>query len=262
ALPATGFVARPGLGIEARVDGRAVVVGTARSLADRGIATEPLSATAERAAAAGRTAAWLAVDGRLAGLILLIDPLKPDAAAAVARLRALGLDPWLVSGDTRATAEAIGRDAGIAPDRILAGVLPEDKAATVERLQRSGARVAMVGDGINDAPALAQADVGIAIGTGADVAIDASDVTLVGGDPRLVASAVELSRRTLRVIRQNLFWAFAYNVILIPVAAGVLYPAFGITLNPALAAGAMALSSLTVVGNSLRLRRVEVRPAP
>ena len=260
-LPATGFVARPGLGVEARVDGRSVVVGTARTLAERGVATEPLAGAAERAATVGRTAAWLAVDGRLAGLILLSDRLKPEAPAAVARLRALGLDPWLVSGDSRSTAESIGRDAGIAPDRVLAEVLPAEKVATVERLQRAGARVAMVGDGINDAPALARADVGIAIGTGADVAIEASDVTLVGGDPRLVASAVELSRRTLRVIRQNLFWAFAYNVVLIPVAAGVLYPAFGINLSPALAAGAMAISSLTVVGNSLRLRRVDVRPA-
>jgi Cu+-exporting ATPase len=260
-LPVAAFSAHAGHGVVASIEGRSVVVGSARHLAGRGIATDGLATERDRATLEGRTAAWLAVDGRVAGLFVLVDPVKPEAAAAVARLRHLGLDPWLVSGDARATAESIGRQAGIAPDHVLAEVLPADKAATVERLQRTGARVAMVGDGVNDAPALAQADVGIAIGTGADVAIEASDITLVGGDPRLVGSAVELSRRTLSVIRQNLFWAFAYNVILIPVAAGALYPAFGITLSPGIAAGAMALSSLSVVANSLRLRRVDVTPA-
>ena len=167
---------------------------------------------------------------------------------------------WLLTGDAASTAAAVARAVGIPADHVVAEVLPADKDATVARLQAEGRTVAMVGDGINDAPALARADLGVAIGTGADVAIEASDVTLVGGDPRLVSSAIELSRATIRVIRQNLFWAFAYNVVLIPVAMGVLYPAFGITLNPALAAGAMALSSVSVVTNSLRLRGVDVRP--
>ncbi|MFI5226098.1 MAG: heavy metal translocating P-type ATPase [Candidatus Limnocylindrales bacterium] len=260
ALAVEAFTAHAGNGVEATIGGRAVVVGSERFLAERDIATDALASDRDRAAVDGWTAAWLAVDGRVAGLLLLVDPLKPEAAAGVARLRDLGLDPWLVTGDARPTAESIGRSAGFAADHVLAEVLPAEKAATVERFQLAGKRVAMVGDGINDAPALARADLGIAIGTGADVAIEASDVTLVGGDPRLVASAVALSRRTLTVIRQNLFWAFAYNVILIPVAAGALYPAFGITLSPGIAAGAMALSSLSVVANSLRLRRVDVSP--
>jgi uncharacterized cupredoxin-like copper-binding protein len=167
---------------------------------------------------------------------------------------------WLLTGDARVTADAVARQVGIPADHVIADVLPGDKDATIERLQAEGRRVAMVGDGINDAPALARSDLGVAIGTGADVAIEASDVTLVGGDPRLVLSAIALSRETIRVIRQNLFWAFAYNVLLIPIAMGVLYPAFGVLLNPALAAGAMALSSVSVVLNSLRLRGVDVRP--
>ena len=203
---------------------------------------------------AGQTVAWVAVDGRVAGLIALGDPVKPTAAAAVTALTGSGIEVWLVSGDGRATAEAVARQVGIPPERIEADARPADKAATVERLQARGLVVAMVGDGINDAPAIAHADLGIAIGTGADVAIEAADVTLVGGDPRAVATAIDLSRATMSIIRQNLFWAFAYNVVLIPVAMGVLYPVFGITLDPALAAGAMALSSVSVVANSLRLR--------
>jgi Cu+-exporting ATPase len=258
--PVSEFRALAGHGVEARVDGRDVVVGNARLMAERGVATEGLAAVAQEAATEGRTAVWVAVDGALAGFIAIADPVKPEAAAGVRRLAELGLEVWLVTGDARATADAVARQVGIPPDRVLSEVLPEDKAATVERLQADGRRIAMVGDGINDAPALARADLGVAIGTGADVAIEASDVTLVGGDPRLVGSAIALSRGTLRVIRQNLFWAFAYNVVLIPVAMGALYPAFGITLNPALAAGAMALSSVSVVSNSLRLRRLDVAP--
>jgi Cu+-exporting ATPase len=192
--------------------------------------------------------------------VAIADPVKAESAEAVRDLRASGLDVWLLTGDARVTAEAVARQIGIPADRVIAEVLPGEKDAVIERLQAEGHKVAMVGDGINDAPALARADLGIAIGTGADVAIEASDVTLVGGDPRLVGSAIALSKWTLRIIRQNLFWAFAYNVLLIPIAMGALYPAFGVTLNPALAAGAMALSSVSVVTNSLRLRGVDVRP--
>jgi Cu+-exporting ATPase len=207
---------------------------------------------------AARTPVHVAVDGRLVGAIAISDPPKPEAPAAVRALRELGLEVWLISGDSRAVAHAVAHQVGI--ERVMAEVLPADKARAVRDLQAAGRRVAMVGDGINDAPALAQADLGVAIGTGTDVAMEASDVTLVGGDPRLVVSAIRLSRRTLRVIRQNLFWAFAYNVLLIPVAMGVLYPFMGILLDPALAAGAMAFSSVSVVLNSLRLRRLDARP--
>jgi Cu+-exporting ATPase len=205
------------------------------------------------------TPTWVAAADRLLGFVPVTDAPKPGAADAVAELHRQGLDVWLVSGDNERTVRAIAERVGIAADRVLADVLPADKAAAVTRLQDQGRIVAMVGDGINDAPAIAAADLGIAIGTGADIAIEASDVTLVGGDPRAVADALALSRATMSVIRQNLFWAFAYNIVLIPVAMGVLYPAFGITLNPALAAGAMALSSVSVVVNSLRLRGSDAR---
>ena len=265
----TGFVALAGHGVEGTVASdpasgrppRQVVIGTARLLVDRGIEPGPLAEAMASAASAGRTAVLVAIDGRSSGLIAVADPIRPEAAEAVAALAASGIDVWLVSGDGRATAEAVARRVGIPLARVMAEVLPADKAAAVERLQAVGQRVAMVGDGINDAPALAQADLGVAIGTGADVAIEASDVTLVGGDPRLVVAAIALSRRTMGVVRQNLFWAFAYNLVLIPVAMGALYPVFGLTLNPAMAAGAMALSSVSVVTNSLRLRGFDARPA-
>ncbi|MDQ2965884.1 MAG: heavy metal translocating P-type ATPase [Chloroflexota bacterium] len=254
------FAAVAGHGVEGSIDGRRVLAGNARLMADHGIDLGPLGEAFEAATAAARTVAFVAVDGRLLGLIAIADPIKPQAAAAVTELKKAGLDVWLVTGDARAAADAVARQVGVPFDRVLAEVLPADKASTVERLQTEGRIVAMVGDGINDAPALARADLGIAIGSGADVAIEAADVTLVGDDPRGVAAALALSRATLATIRQNLFWAFAYNVLLIPVAMGALYPAFGITLNPALAAGAMALSSVAVVANSLRLRRIDVRP--
>ena len=254
----SGFAAIVGGGVEGIVErgGRrhAVVIGNRRLLVERGLDVTPADEAAAAAEATGQTVALVAIDGEVAGLIALGDPVKPTSAEAVRSLTESDIEVWLVTGDGRATAEAVGRQVGIPPDRIEAEARPADKAATIERLQARGLVVAMVGDGINDAPAIAQADLGIAIGTGADVAIEASDVTLVGGDPRSVATAIELSRATMAVIRQNLFWAFAYNVVLIPVAMGALYPAFGITLNPALAAGAMALSSVSVVTNSLRLR--------
>ena len=255
------FEAVAGGGAAALVDGAPALVGNARLLAERGIDPGPLAALGDAQAGQGRTPVLVARDGAVVGLIAVADPVKPEAAEAVRALAAQGVTAWLVTGDHRATAESVALAAGVPIERVRAGVLPGDKAALVAELQAAGAVVAMVGDGINDAPALASADLGVAIGTGADVAIEASDVTLVGGDPRGVVAALALSRRTMAVIRQNLFWAFAYNVVLVPVAMGILYPAFGITINPAMAAGAMALSSVSVISNSLRLRAYDPRPA-
>ena len=256
-----GFQATPGRGVEGRVaaDGgtREVLVGTAAFLRDRGVATERLQEAAE-AAPAGSTTVLVAIDGKPAGAISLADRLKPEARPALEELARDGIEAWLLTGDARGTALAVAAAVGIPEERVIAEVLPEDKAAAVQRLRANGRVVAMVGDGVNDAPALAGADIGIAIGTGADVAIEAADVTLVGGDPRAVGRAIRLSRATMRVVRQNLAWAFGYNVVLIPVAMGVLFPLTGLLLNPALAAGAMALSSVSVVLNSLRLRAVRV----
>ncbi|MBX6340979.1 MAG: cadmium-translocating P-type ATPase [Thermomicrobiaceae bacterium] len=257
--PAGRFEALAGRGIRAEVEGRDVLVGSGALLREAGVEPGELDEAARALAAAGKTPMYLAVDGRPAAVIAVADTLKPESREAVAQLQALGLDVWMLTGDNRATAEAIARQAGIAPERVLAEVLPGQKADKVKALQAEGRVVAMVGDGVNDAPALAQADLGIAIGTGADVAVEASDITLVGGDLRGVVSAIALSRRTMSTIRQNLVWAFLYNVVLIPVAMGALYPLFGVLLNPILAAAAMAMSSVSVVTNSLRLRRF--RPA-
>jgi Cu+-exporting ATPase len=257
--PTTDFEAIPGHGVSARVDGRTLAVGNRALMEASGADVGAFIAAAEQAAAEGRTPVFVAVDGRAAGLLVIADPVKPEASDAVAELARRGLSTWLLSGDGRATALSVARSVGITPEHVLAEVLPGQKADRVRELQAAGAVVAMVGDGINDAPALAQADLGVAIGTGADVAIEASDITLVGGDPRLVGSAIAISRRTMRTIRQNLAWAFGYNVVLIPVAMGALYPFLGLTLNPALAAGAMALSSVSVVLNSLRLRGTDVQ---
>jgi Cu+-exporting ATPase len=258
--PVADFAAAPGHGVEGIVDGRRVVVGTARLLVERGIATANVEPVAERLGESGRTPVWIAVDGTVAGLVAVSDPVRPEAAAAVAELHASGIDVWLVTGDQLRTAEAVAERVGIAADRVMAGVLPGAKSTKIEQLQAEGRVVAMVGDGVNDAPALAQADVGIAIGSGAAVAIEAAGVTLVGGDPRGVPAAIALSRATMGTVRENLFWAFAYNVLLIPIAMGALLP-FGIVLSPALAAAAMALSSVAVVTNSLRLRSFDARPS-
>ncbi len=247
------FESVTGRGARGVVDGHRVLVGNRAFLAEAGVATGPLDGPADGLAARGRTTVYAAVDGAAAALLGVADPLRSTSRDAVARLRRMGLEVVMLTGDARATAEAVAREAGI--DRVVAGVLPEGKLAEIERLQAEGRVVAMVGDGINDAPALARADVGIAMGSGTDVAVEAADVTLMRPDLRAVADAIALSRRTMRTMRQNLFWAFAYNVIGIPVAAGALYPAFGLLLSPVLASAAMAGSSVSVVTNSLRLRR-------
>jgi P-type Cu+ transporter len=247
----------PGKGVTARVGGRPLAVGS-RALMDQvGAAVDGLGDRAAGMARTGATPMFVAVDGRGAGVIGVADAIKPEARETVAQLRALGLEVWMLTGDHRLAAEAIAGQAGIEPARVLAGVAPDEKAEQVKRLQRAGSVVAAVGDGINDAPALAQADLGIAIGTGTDVAMAASDITLVGGDLRHIVAAIALSRRTAGVITQGLAWAFAYNVVLIPVAMGALYPFFHVLLSPVFAAAAMAMSSVSVMTNALRLRRFE-----
>ena len=257
--PVERFTAIPGRGIDATVQGRRVLVGNAALLTDAGIDVTALTPQACPAAAAGQTPMFAAVDADAAGLIVVADPVKPDSADAVAQLKALGLEVWMLTGDNAATARAVAADVAI--DHVLAEVLPHQKAEQVRALQAAGHVVAMVGDGINDAPALATADVGVAVGTGADVAIAASDITLVGGDLRGVVAAIALSRRTVTTIKQGLGWAFAYNILLIPVAAGALYAWHGILLDPILAAAAMAMSSVSVVSNAQRLRRFRLASA-
>jgi Cu+-exporting ATPase len=241
-----------GQGVLGSVEGRGVVVGNAGLMRTRHIDPAPLLDRADALAAHGATAAFVALDGALAGLLAIADPIKGSSAAAIERLHRLGLEVVMLTGDSRRTAESVARATGI--DRVIAEVLPDEKLAVIRRMQEDGKVVAMVGDGLNDAPALAQADVGIAIGTGTDIAIEAGGVTLMRGDLAGVPQALELARRTLRVIRQNLFWAFIYNVIGVPIAAGVLYPIFGLLLTPTIAGAAMAASSVSVVSNSLRLR--------
>ncbi len=250
---ARDFAAVPGHGIRATIGTQAVRIGNRKLMQDEEIALGKLSEAADHLAQAGKTPMFVAVNGRGAGVIAVADTLKPHAKAAVAALRDLGLDVLMMTGDTQRTAEAMAQQLGI--DQVLAEVLPQAKAHQVKQLQAEGKCVAMVGDGINDAPALAQADIGIAIGTGTDVAMEAADVTLITGDARGVVTAIQLSRRTMRTIKQNLFWAFIYNILGIPLAAGVLYPFLGVLLSPTFAAAAMAMSSVCVVSNSLRLRR-------
>jgi Cu+-exporting ATPase len=249
------FEALAGRGVIAVVEGHEVLLGNAALLAERGLALDGAAAASDALARQGKTPMLLAVDGRPVGVLAAQDPLKPTAHEAVAALRAQGLDVYLLTGDNRRTAEAVARQLGLPEERVLAEVRPDQKAQVVADLQRRGLVVAMVGDGINDAPALAQADVGIAMGGGTDVALETADITLMTGDLRGIVTALALSRQTMRVIKQNLFWAFVYNVALIPVAAGVFYPFTGLLLSPMLAALAMAFSSVSVVSNSLRLGR-------
>ena len=251
--PITGFTTVPGQGIDAMAPDGRVLLGNRTLMDARGVDVGALVPRAQALAADGKTAVYLAHGGRALGLLAAADVLKPEAPEAVAALKRRGLAVIVLTGDARPTAEAVARRAGV--DKVLAEILPEDKAREVTALKAQGHRVAMVGDGINDAPALAQADVGIAMGSGTDVAIEAADVTLVRGDLRGVVGAFDLSRRTISVIKQNLVWAFGYNVVLIPVAAGVLYPLWGVLLSPILAGAAMAFSSVSVVTNSLRLKR-------
>jgi P-type Cu+ transporter len=251
--PITEFTTVPGQGIDAMAPDGRVLLGNRTLMDARGVDVRALVPRVQALATEGRTAVYLALGGRALGLLAAADVLKPEAPEAVAALKRRGLDVIVLTGDARPTAEAVARRAGIG--KVLAEILPEDKAREVTRLQAQGHRLAMVGDGINDAPALAQADVGIAMGSGTDVAIEAADVTLVRGDLRGVVGAIDLSRRTISVIKQNLVWAFGYNVVLIPVAAGVLYPLWGVLLSPILAGAAMAFSSVSVVTNSLRLKR-------
>jgi Cu+-exporting ATPase len=249
----SAFRAVPGHGLEGTVDGRDLLLGNARLMRDRGVSMGGAESRAEALAAAGKTPMFAAVDGKLAGIIAVADQVKPESAAAVAAMQRMGLEVVMITGDNRRTAEAIARSVGIT--RVLAEVLPAGKTEEIKRLQAEKKIVGMVGDGINDAPALAQADVGIAIGTGTDVAIEASDITLLRGDLRGVVTAIALSRATITTVKQNLFWAFVYNVIGIPLAAGALYPLTGWLLSPVIASAAMSLSSVSVVTNSLRLRR-------
>ncbi len=252
AVPAVaGFEAIPGFGARGTVQGREVAVGADRYMAKLGLDVSSFAATAQRLGEQGRTPLYAAIDGKLAAIIAVADPVKPTTPAAIAGLHAMGLKVAMITGDNRRTAEAIARGLGI--DEVVAEVLPEGKVEAVARLKQKG-RVGFVGDGINDAPALAAADVGIAIGTGTDIAIESADVVLMSGDLRGVPTAIGLSQAVIRNIKENLFWAFAYNVLLIPVAAGVLYPVNGTLLSPMIGAGAMALSSVFVVSNALRLR--------
>jgi len=251
-----GFRALEGMGVEGVLRGKRVLVGSLKLAEGEGVDVSPLAQDAARLAGEGKTIALVAVSGRPAGLLALADTLKTGAREALDKLRRSGRRVVMLTGDNERTARALAAEAGV--DEVLADVLPGDKAEVIRKLQAEGRRVAMVGDGINDAPALAQADVGLALGTGTDVAMASADITLISGDLSTVVSAVELSRRTIRTIRQNLFWAFVYNVIGIPLAAGALYPFFGILLDPMIASAAMALSSVSVVSNSLRLRRAKI----
>jgi len=248
----TSFNAIPGHGVEAVVDGRRLLLGNLRLMREKGIAVGNLETQALGLADEGKTPLYVAVDGEPAGLLAVADTVKEDSAQAIADLRRMGIEVVMITGDNERTARAVARKVGI--ERVLAEVLPQDKARNIQKLQQEGKRVGMVGDGINDAPALAQADVGFAIGTGTDVAIEASDITLIKGSLQGVVTAIQISRATMRNVFQNLIGAFLYNALGIPIAMGLLYPFTGLLLSPLLAAAAMSFSSVTVISNANRLR--------
>jgi Cu+-exporting ATPase len=250
------FEAVTGQGVKARIEGKIAALGNARLMQSLGIDVAPLAETAEARRKQGETVMFLGMDGKLAGIVAVADPIKPTAREAIAKLHALGLEIIMATGDNETTARAVAARLGI--DQIRASMRPEDKLTLIDELQRKGRVVAMAGDGVNDAPALAKADVGIAMGTGADVAMESAGLTLLRGDLRGVVRGVNLARATMRNIKQNLFFAFVYNALGVPVAAGVLYPTFGILLSPIIAAAAMSLSSVSVVGNALRLRNAKL----
>jgi Cu+-exporting ATPase len=253
---AADFDSPSGKGVTGKVEDRSIVIGNAKFLAELGVKTDALAAEAETLRRDGATAIFIAIDGAAAGTIAVADPIKPTTPAAIEALHREGIRIVMLTGDNRTTAEAVARRLGI--DEVEADVLPDRKSEVVQRLKTEGRVVAMAGDGVNDAPALATADVGIAMGTGTDVAIESAGVTLLGGDLTGIVRARRLSHATMRNIRQNLFFAFIYNAAGVPIAAGVLYPTFGILLSPIIAAAAMALSSVSVIGNALRLRSVRL----
>jgi Cu+-exporting ATPase len=249
------FQAIPGGGISALVEKHEIIIGTRKFLNEQNISLEDIEKSAHLLESSGKTAMFVGIDGSIAGIIGVADTLKPDSKMAIANLHSQGIKVWMITGDNRHTAERVAADVGIPPERVLAEVLPGDKAAMVQKVHEQNQVVAFAGDGINDAPALAQADVSIAMGTGSDIAMEAADITLVKGSLHSVATALELSRATMRIIRQNLFWAFGYNIILVPLAIASPAIPFLRENAPIFAATAMAFSSVTVVSNSLRLRR-------
>ena len=253
---AESFESHSGLGVVGIVEGNATLIGNPALLKSYSVAVEPLQAQADRLAEEGKTPLWIAINGELAGILAVADTVKPTSLKAIQQLHREHLRVVMLTGDNERTARAIAREIGI--DEVIAGVLPSGKVDAIKRLQAERRIVAMVGDGVNDAPALAQANIGITMATGSDIAMDAGDVTLMRSDLTGVAAAIALSRGTMRVMRQNLFWAFIYNVIGIPLAAGALYPVFGLLLSPIIASAAMALSSVSVVTNSLRLHRLKL----
>ena len=252
-IPLNRFQAIPGHGIEVELEGKVIHLGNRKLMLEKGVDLSRLEKESDRLASEGKTPMYIAIDGKLAGIIAVADVVKESSAKAIKKLHEMGIEVVMITGDNSRTAQAIARQVGI--DRVLSEVLPEDKSNEIKKLQSEGSKVAMVGDGINDAPALAQADIGIAIGSGTDVAMESADIVLMRSDLIDVSKAIQLSRSTIRIIKQNLFWAFAYNTVGIPVAMGILHIFGGPLLNPMIAGAAMSLSSVSVVSNALRLKR-------